>query len=123
LTIIKSRGTAHSNQVRELVLNSKGITLADVYFADGEVLMGTARWQKEAAEKSAEELLHKNFEHRRRELELAQAEVNARIGALQREMDLKRTELEMLLSTEAGRIKQFDMTRDALWNMRSGDEN
>ncbi|MEI7614367.1 MAG: circadian clock protein KaiC, partial [Betaproteobacteria bacterium] len=50
LTIIKSRGTEHSNQVRELILSSDGITLANVYRADGEVLMGTARWQKEVAE-------------------------------------------------------------------------
>ncbi len=123
LTIIKSRGTEHSNQVRELVLNSAGITLADVYHSDGEVLMGTARWQKEAAEKATEELLQKNFEHKRREIELAQAEVNARIEALQREMELKRTELEMLLVTEAGRIKQIDLSRDTLWDMRSGDDN
>ena len=41
LTIIKSRGTWHSNQVRELVLSSGGPVLADVYTAGGEVLMGT----------------------------------------------------------------------------------
>jgi circadian clock protein KaiC len=39
LTIVKSRGTAHSNQVRELVLNNSGPTLTDVYSAGGEVLM------------------------------------------------------------------------------------
>ena len=47
LTIIKSRGTGHSNQVRELVLSDTGVTLADVYSAGGEVLMGTLRWEKE----------------------------------------------------------------------------
>src|SRR4051812_7855953 len=48
LTIVKSRGMAHSNQVRELILSSQGITLADVYMAGGEVLVGTARWEHEA---------------------------------------------------------------------------
>jgi circadian clock protein KaiC len=48
LTIVKSRGMAHSNQVRELILHSDGITLADVYTAGGEVLVGTARWEHEA---------------------------------------------------------------------------
>jgi circadian clock protein KaiC len=43
LSIIKSRGTAHSNQVRELILSEKGVTLADIYTAGGEVLMGTMR--------------------------------------------------------------------------------
>ena len=41
LSIIKSRGTAHSNQVRELILSDDGVTLADTYTAGGEVLMGT----------------------------------------------------------------------------------
>jgi circadian clock protein KaiC len=47
LTIVKSRGTRHSNQVRELILSDSGVTLADVYAAGGEVLMGTLRWEKE----------------------------------------------------------------------------
>jgi circadian clock protein KaiC len=50
LSIIKSRGTAHSNQVRELILSRSGVTLADAYTAGGEVLMGTLRWEKECAE-------------------------------------------------------------------------
>jgi len=40
LSIIKSRGSAHSNQVRELVRSHAGVTLTDTYTADGEVLMG-----------------------------------------------------------------------------------
>ena len=53
LSIIKSRGTSHSNQVRELVLDARGVTLADIYTAGGEVLMGTMRWEKEHAERLA----------------------------------------------------------------------
>ena len=55
LSIVKSRGTAHSNQVRELVLSDDGVTLADIYTAGGEVLMGTLRWEKERAERLATE--------------------------------------------------------------------
>jgi circadian clock protein KaiC len=53
LTIVKSRGTAHSNQVRELVLSDDGVALRAVYTADGDVLLGTARLQKEAADRRA----------------------------------------------------------------------
>jgi len=122
ITIIKSRGTEHSNQVRELILDSSGITLADVYQADGEVLMGTARWQKEADEKAAEIQLKSNVEHKRMELELAQAELNARIEVLQREIAIKHSELEALLSAEADRIKQTGLQRDELVKLRSGDD-
>ncbi len=48
LSIIKSRGMAHSNQVRELILSDDGVTLTDIYTAGGEVLMGTLRWKKKA---------------------------------------------------------------------------
>jgi circadian clock protein KaiC len=69
LTIVKSRGMAHSNQVRELVLDRSGITLADVYSAGGEVLVGTARWEHEA--KMREEDQHRTAERfaRRAQLE------------------------------------------------------
>ena len=56
LSIIKSRGTAHSNQVRELILSDSGVTLADIYTAGGEVLMGTLRLERESAERVASEV-------------------------------------------------------------------
>jgi len=56
LSIVKSRGTSHSNQVRELILSDDGVTLADIYTAGGEVLMGTMRWEKERAERIATEV-------------------------------------------------------------------
>jgi circadian clock protein KaiC len=49
LSIIKSRGSAHSNQQRELLFSDRGITLADPYTAGGKVLMGTLRMEKENA--------------------------------------------------------------------------
>ncbi|MBK9444174.1 MAG: circadian clock protein KaiC [Comamonadaceae bacterium] len=122
LTIIKSRGTGHSNQVRELILDAGGITLADVYQAGGEVLMGTARWQKETAERVAEDKLQAMVANKRRELELARAEVNARIAVLQREMAVKSGELELFLASEASRLQAVDQTREALWHLRSGDD-
>ncbi len=49
LSIVKSRGSKHSNQMRELIFSDEGITLADPYTAGGEVLMGTLRFEKENA--------------------------------------------------------------------------
>ena len=49
LSIIKSRGSKHSSQMRELIFSEAGITLADPYTAGGEVLMGTLRQEKENA--------------------------------------------------------------------------
>jgi len=49
LSIIKSRGSKHSNQLRELIFSDAGIALADTYTAGGAVLMGTLRMEKENA--------------------------------------------------------------------------
>ncbi len=122
LTIIKSRGTEHSNQVRELILSSNGVTLADVYQANGEVLMGTARWQKETAEKAAEEKLQAMANHKRHELEQAQAEISARIEALQRELVGKNSELELFMAAETSRRQAGMHNRDTLLSLRSGDD-
>ena len=65
LTIIKSRGTAHSNQVWELTLGPKGIEIADVYSAEGPVLMGSARLQKLATDRR-EQLEEQMIDQRRR---------------------------------------------------------
>ncbi len=122
LSIIKSRGSEHSNQVRELIIDKLGITLADVYQADGEVLMGTARWQKEQDEIAAEQLLLANVEYKRRVIELAQSDVNARVEILQVDLAVKQKELELLMATEATRLYHLNANRDELWNKRSGDD-
>jgi len=96
LTIVKSRGMAHSNQVRELVLSGKGITLTDVYTCSGEVLMGTARAQKEANDRAQETLNRAEYKRRHRKLE-------SEIEALKREMEIR---LE-----EAALLKQAEMLR------------
>jgi circadian clock protein KaiC len=49
LSIVKSRGSRHSTQLRELIFDETGISLADAYTAGGEVLLGTLRREREAA--------------------------------------------------------------------------
>jgi circadian clock protein KaiC len=51
LTVVKARGTAHSNQVREFVMSSAGIELVDAYTGGGDVLMGRARKARDSAER------------------------------------------------------------------------
>ncbi len=99
LTIIKSRGTAHSNQVRELVLSKSGPTLTDVYSEGGEVLMGTLRWEKEAEESARKDRQRAEFDHKHRDLQFAEAGIRAQIEALQLELQRQRA-ASVLLSSE-----------------------
>jgi circadian clock protein KaiC len=87
LTVVKSRGTGHSNQVRELILSDDGINLSEVFTAGGEVLMGTLRWEKERADRAEREQRGAEIEHRRHELELAQIEAQARMEVVRRELE------------------------------------
>ncbi len=100
LTIVKSRGTAHSNQVRELLLSKSGPTLSDVYSAGGEVLMGTLRWEKEAEEGARNTRQRAEFEHKRRELQFAEAKTGAQIRALQADLERQRAELALYSGAE-----------------------
>ena len=51
LFVIKSRGSAHSNQVREFVLTDHGAELLDVYVGPNGVLTGSARIEQVAQER------------------------------------------------------------------------
>jgi circadian clock protein KaiC len=95
LTIVKSRGAAHSNQVRELLLSKSGPTLTDVYSAGGEVLMGTLRWEKEAEEGARNTRQRAQFEHKRRELQFEEAKTSAKIKAMQVDLERQRAELAL----------------------------
>jgi circadian clock protein KaiC len=100
LSIIKSRGTAHSNQVRELLLSGQGITLADAYTGTGEVLLGTLRWERERAEEAA---LNQNVQAealRRATLVSQEAELVSQSVALQLKLDAKRLELQGVSTNE-----------------------
>ena len=109
LTIIKSRGTWHSNQVRELVLDNSGPKLADVYTAGGEVLMGTRRWEKESEERRKAARHEVDADHKRGELQIAEADTLIRIKALQQELERQRQELRIHATEQAARRT---LTRD-----------
>jgi circadian clock protein KaiC len=117
LTIIKSRGTWHSNQVRELILTDTGPILTDIYSEQGEVLMGTLRWQKEAQEKLRETQRRAQFDYKRRDLKLAEEETYLRIKALQR--DLERQRIEMAHLTGEQKIDAHALKRDASRSRRA----
>jgi circadian clock protein KaiC len=121
LSIIKSRGTAHSNQVRELVLSSAGVTLADAYTASGEVLMGTARWEKEQSENTERAEAVISRKQKRISLEAQELELQARLKSLQLEVQAKQAERKLLSSVSAIRDKAFSVGRKRLGELRRAD--
>ena len=122
LTIVKSRGTGHSNQVRELTLADSGVTLTDVYTAQGQVLMGVARWEREQEERASKQLTLRASEIARVKLNSAQAEAAARLTVITTEMEVRRAELA-LLDLELASAKDLLATdRLALRKLRHADD-
>jgi circadian clock protein KaiC len=121
MSIIKSRGTAHSNQVRELILSDAGITVTDTYAAGGEVLMGTMRWEKESAERHASEVAAVTARLRSVKLEAEEAELEARVKSLQVELAAKLTEKEVLARSAQVHEQELLLGRERLRELRGSD--
>jgi circadian clock protein KaiC len=113
LTIIKSRGTSHSNQVRELVLSPEGVTLSDVYSEGGEVLMGTMRWQREHEQRESRQVAVRDASLREREAVLALAENKARVQLALSEQAMREATVERLkLEREFAGQRSASVTRE-----------
>lgn len=121
LSIIKSRGTWHSNQVRELLLSEAGPVLNEVDTAGGEFLMGTLRWEKEAEETAKKQWRAAELESKRRELQFVEADIDARIKALQLDLQRQRDELALYTRDHAASMVTSSEKKDQLHEMRSTD--
>jgi circadian clock protein KaiC len=121
LTIIKSRGTRHSNQVRELVLSAAGPALTEPYTSGGEVLMGTLRWERETEDRDRKLQQSAEFTRKRRELQFAEADLTARIAAMQLDLDQQRSELAHYTRSDEVRHTSLGAHQDELRKMRGGD--
>jgi circadian clock protein KaiC len=121
LSIIKSRGTSHSNQVRELILSDSGVTLADIYTAGGEVLMGTLRWEKETAERVAHEVARVAGKLKRVNLDAEEAVLQVRAKSLQTELVAKQVEKTLLARTTRGLKGELSRGRSRIQELRGGD--
>jgi circadian clock protein KaiC len=121
MSIIKSRGTAHSNQVRELILSETGVTLTDTYTAGGEVLMGTMRWQKESADRVALEVAEVAGKLKRVRLDAEEAELEVRLKSLQTELVAKQVEKALLARTLTARENEALRGRNQIRELRGAD--
>jgi circadian clock protein KaiC len=104
LYVLKSRGMAHSNQIREFRLTERGIDLLDVYTGPEGVLTGTHRAAQEARERAAETARRQEIERKQRELDRRRKALEAQIAALRAEFEA--------VEDEAGRIAAQDEERE-----------
>jgi circadian clock protein KaiC len=122
LTIVKSRGTGHSNQVRELTLSDDGVSLTDVFVAQGKVLMGVARWEWEQEEQAGTKRTQVATDLKRLQLHLSQAEAAARLQVVQTEIEARNAEIEVLADATGSASRLLRTDRATMRKMRHADE-
>jgi circadian clock protein KaiC len=120
--VLKSRGMAHSNQLREFLLTDHGVDLLDAYVGPEGVLTGSSRLSQEARESAALLAREQDAERRKRDLVRKREALAARILALKKEFEAEEEEAGVLASEEDARERATDEEREAMARSRFADE-
>jgi len=121
LYLLKSRGMAHSNQLREFLITNEGIDLRDVYLGAGGVVTGTARQVQEAAERASALERTQDVQARRRDLERRREAVDAKIMALRAQSAAEMSEAEAQIAQAERRETVLTAERAERVGLRRAD--
>jgi circadian clock protein KaiC len=119
--ILKSRGMAHSNQIREFLITSKGVDIVDVYTGPAGVLTGSARLTQEAQDKASEDSRRAEMEKQWLELERKRKVMEAQVAALQAELLANEEEAKKLSARKKSQEKAASETRKEIGRLRKED--
>jgi len=104
LYLLKSRGQAHSNQVREFVLSKKGLDLLDVYVSDGEVKVGSEKLAQQARDQEKALIAREQGQVKNLSLERYRKTIAAQIEALKADLEVREAEARIELATQKQRM-------------------
>ena len=118
LYVLKSRGMAHSNQVREFLITSQGINLVDAYLGSGGVLTGSARLNQESRERAEVQLAREELARKKLTLEHRRKSVEAQIEVLRTQFKTEQEEFDRVASNARISNDQIESDRDAMAKSR-----
>jgi circadian clock protein KaiC len=121
LYVLKSRGMAHSNQIREFLLTDHGVDLRDVYVGPSGVLTGSARLSQEAQEKAALMIRDQEVELRRIEVERKRTTLEAQIAVLRAEFAVQEIASVKIIGQEKAEEAQLAQGRVDMGLSRKAD--
>jgi circadian clock protein KaiC len=122
ISVIKSRGMKHSNQIREFLLTDQGVKILDVYLGAGAgVLMGSARAAQETRE--GEQMLASDQENQRKKrmLERKLRSLRAKMDLLHSEFETEEEEFELLVKQDLTRSRDQEQGRGEMARTRNAD--
>jgi circadian clock protein KaiC len=122
LYVLKSRGMAHSNQIREFLLTSHGVDLRDVYVGPEGVLTGSMRLAQEARERAVEAERRREKERGLRAQERKRRALEAQIALLRAELDEQGEAVDRATSDQRSREEREEDERSEMSRSRKADE-
>jgi circadian clock protein KaiC len=121
LYVLKSRGMAHSNQLREFLLTPRGVDLLDVYVGPEGVLTGSSRLSQEMQEKAAALARQEETERKERDRARKREALEARIEALRKEFEVEEEEAKTSEGQSRLREDTIAEDREAMARSRKAD--
>ena len=123
LYILKSRGMAHSNQIREFLLTDHGVELTEVYLGPEGVLTGSSRLAQEAKENATAVQRSLGIERKRGELARGQKALEAQIAVLELQFQTDKEEIELDITREQAYLQKLEQGRDDMARSRNANSN
>jgi circadian clock protein KaiC len=123
LYILKARGVAHSNQIREFVLTDHGVELREVYLGEAGMLTGSARVNQEAKDASAAILARQEIERNQLLLERKRVVLNAQIAGLQLNLETDEQDAQQRIAQEKLKIAKWEQDRGEMAKSRFADHD
>jgi circadian clock protein KaiC len=121
LYVLKARGMAHSNQVREFLISDRGIDLVDAYIGPSGVLTGSARVAQEALERADALASQQEAARRKRELERKRTALEQQIIGLRFNYESEVMELRRIDEQVGTSARVLTTERAALGHLRQAD--
>src|ERR1700730_2626445 len=119
LYVLKSRGMAHSNQLREYTMTEKGIRLIPAYVGPSGVLTGSSRVAQEAKERAEGREREQEAERKKQEIEQKSLVMQAQIAALQGEFAGVEQEAKLLNREKQEDSEQSSLDREKMAKSRN----
>ena len=119
--VLKSRGMAHSNQIREFLITNDGLQLVDAYIGPGGVLTGTSRINQEAVETAEEQLRQQKLERLRRDLKRRENAMESRMQEIKDAFQSEKEEIEHALAELEVSKTSLNQNIRKLTKMRGAD--
>jgi circadian clock protein KaiC len=122
LYVLKSRGMAHSNQIREFRLSDSGIELLDVYVGPEGVLTGSARLSQEAKDKAEQVTYEQEINRQQFAIERKRAAMEAKIMDIRAEFEAEEAETRKIINIEKARTKIIKLNQKKMAKSRKADK-